>query len=69
VYLLILERITIISNHILQEWKIEDAKAVRQREAKEQADRQWQLAMAQKEVALADKEAEIERLRVLLAQK
>jgi len=62
-----------VSNMILQEWKIEDAKAVWQREAKEQADRQWELAMAQKDeafaVALAEKEAELEKLRVLLAQK
>ncbi|MCL1853201.1 MAG: hypothetical protein FWF88_09255 [Peptococcaceae bacterium] len=54
---------------LLQEWKIEDAKAVWQREAEERgekrgekrgeerSDRKWQSVILQKDAILADKDA------------
>ena len=58
-----------VSNMLLQEWKIEDAKAVWQREAEERgekrgekrgeerSDRKWQSVILQKDAILADKDA------------
>jgi len=61
---------------LLQEWKIEDAKAVWQREAEERSDRKWQSVilqkdaiLADKDAVLADKDAEIAKLRALLDRK
>ena len=70
---------------LLQEWKIEDAKAVWQREAEERgekrgeergekrgeerSDRKWQSVILQKDAILADKDAEIAKLRVQLDRK
>jgi hypothetical protein len=59
---------------LFHEWNIDDAKIVWQREAeqrgeqrgKEKADREWQSVVAQKEKALADKEAKIARLETQL---
>ncbi|MCL1790936.1 MAG: hypothetical protein FWG40_06205, partial [Peptococcaceae bacterium] len=65
-----------VSNMLLQEWKIEDAKAVWQREAEERSDRKWQSVilqkdaiLADKDAVLADKDAEIAKLRALLDRK
>ncbi|MCL1918071.1 MAG: hypothetical protein FWG14_07115, partial [Peptococcaceae bacterium] len=69
-----------VSNMLLQEWKIEDAKAVWQKEAEERgeerSDRKWQSVILQKDVILADKDAiladkdaEIAKLRAQLDQK
>jgi hypothetical protein len=63
-----------VSNMLLQEWNWDDARAVWERDAEARgearaetrADQKWQAVVADKDAALAGKDAEIARLKALL---
>jgi hypothetical protein len=58
-----------VSNMLLNEWNWADARAVWESEAREDADQKWQAIVADKDTALADKDAEIARLKALLDER
>jgi DNA-binding transcriptional regulator YhcF (GntR family) len=59
-----------VSNMLLQEWKIEDAKAVWEKEAeargKANSDLKWQKVVSDKDAEIANKDAEIAKLKAQL---